>query len=261
MTCTASLSRQPALGGQRPNRLARVLGLAVLSLLTPAAAFAFAGIPNSGGCTDFMANPQDFARHRNADITYRLTNNFKSFYPDDFSQYLVRDVAELWEFYIGGVSPWNVDIADRFSYFRSDPAEPVYELKSVLSHEFGHALGMQHSDACFYNNNPATNLPYNLNFRTSGGDFVAQATLGPETMNEVPRASSPGVKASGPIDGYFRTPGRDDLEFMGAAYPFLSIDLVEIQAGTARITVDSTAAEDARVPAFPASADAKRPCV
>ncbi len=216
------------------------LAAAALALLAPSGALAFGGIPSSGQCTDFDADPQDFARHRDDDITYRLTNNFKSWYPDDFSQYLVKDVVELWEFYIGGVSPWNADIADRFSYYRSDPNTPVYELKSVLTHEFGHALGMQHSDACWYNLSNVDNQPLNLNFRTSGSVFTAQATLGPETMNEYARASSPGAKAGPPVDGYFRTPGRDDLEFMGMAYPFLSIDFVEIQNGTPRISLDST---------------------
>lgn len=210
------------------------------AILTPAPALAFGGIPSSGACTNFVNNPQDFARHRQGVITYRLTNNFKTRYPDDFSQYLVSDVAELWSEYIGGVTPWNADIVNRFSYYRNDPGEAVYELKSVLAHEFGHIAGMQHSDACFYNNNPNTNMPYNLNFRTSGGVFNVQATIGPEIMNEVPTASSPGAKAAGPIDGYFRTPGRDALQFAGAAYPFQSVMFQEVNAGPSVFLVDST---------------------
>ena len=83
-----------------------------------------------------------------------------------------------------------------------------------------------------------TNIPYNLNFRFSGSVFSVQATIGPEIMNEVPTASSPGVKASGPIDGYFRTPGRDELEFVGAAYPFQSINFVETNANSQVILFD-----------------------
>jgi hypothetical protein len=227
-----------------PRNSAALGAVIAAASFAPETAFAFAGIPDDFSCTDFIDNPQDFARHRQADITYRISNNFKARYPDDFSQYLVRDVVELWEVYVGGVTPWNQDIADRFSYYRRDPSSVVYELKSILSHEFGHAIGMQHSDACFYNTNDATGMPYNLNFRLSGSVFSVQATVGPETMNEVPTASSPGVKASGPIDGYFRTPGRDELEFMAAAYPFQSIDFVETNANSQVILFDSTDADD-----------------
>ncbi len=220
--------------------IAMCMTFAFLTLLPPRQAIAFAGIPDKGGCTDFINNEQDFGRHRQTDITYRLSNNFKARYPDDFSQYLVRDVVELWEDYIGGVTPWNQDITNRFSYYRRDPSEVVYELKSVLSHEFGHAIGMQHSDACYYNNNPSTNLPYNLNFRTSGGVFTVEPTVGPEIMNEVPTNASPGVKASGAIDGYFRTPGLDALEFIGAAYPFQSINFKETNSTSQVIRFDST---------------------
>ena len=212
----------------------------MMAVLIPTSAFAFAGMPSGSGCTDFINNPQEYRRHREADITYRISNNFKVRYPDEFSQYLVRDVVDLWEAYIGGVTPWNADITDRFSYYRNDPSKNVYELKSVLAHEFGHAIGMQHSDACYYNNNSNTNMPYFSNYRTSGGVFSVEPTIGPEIMNEVPRDSSPGVKASGIVRGYFRTPGRDALEFAGAAYPFQSIDFEEIFLGTPVILFDST---------------------
>jgi hypothetical protein len=86
-------------------RSVAVCAVAAVAYLTPESVLAFAGIPDSGGCTDFINNPQDFARHRLNDITYRISNNFKARYPDDFSQYLVRDVVELWEIYIGGVTP------------------------------------------------------------------------------------------------------------------------------------------------------------
>lgn len=216
--------------------LAFLLTATVLS--TPA--HSFAGIEPNVACSDFINSPQRFVRHRDGVITYRISQNFKARYPDSFSQYLVEDVARWWQDYISGFL-WTNDISNRFSYYRNDPNEPVYELKSVLLHEFGHAMGMQHSDACFYNNNSNTGMPWNSNFRTAGGgSFSIAATLGSEVMNEVPTASSPGQKAQGPIDGYFRTPGRDAFEFMNSAYPFQSLSLQEIQSGTPVILVDST---------------------
>jgi hypothetical protein len=210
-------------------------------MVLPLPAHAFAGIPGSG-CADLVGTPQKFFRHRDDDITYRISQNFKVRYPDAFSQYLVRDVARWWQDYISGFV-WKDDINDRFSYYRKDNNLPVYELKSVLTHEFGHAMGMQHSDACFYNINSNTGQPWKANYRTTGGGNVAvQPTIGPELMNEIWTVSSPGEKApkSLGIDGYNRTPGRDDFEFMNYAYPFQSLSLEEINSGNPDILVDTT---------------------
>ncbi|MEO9876408.1 MAG: hypothetical protein ABJM26_15685 [Anderseniella sp.] len=216
-----------------------------IPIFAPVPTYSFAGISDNVACANFIETPQGFARHRDGVVTYRISQNFKARYPDVFSQYLVRDTARWWQDYISGFL-WSDDISSRFSYYRKDTSEPVYELKSILAHEFGHAMGMQHSDACFYNTNDNTGAPWNSNFRTAGGGaFSIEPTLGPEILNEVPTASSPGQKAEGQIDGYFRTPGRDAFEFMNSAYPFQSLSLMEVQSGTPDILVDSTDAAPA----------------
>lgn len=223
----------------------RVVTLACccLILVVPEAAYPYAGISSTEGCADLVDTPQRFWRHRDGDLTYRISNNFKNRYPDDFSQYLVDDVVRWWEDYINVGLQWRIDIEERFSYLRQDPDSGVYELKSVLNHEFGHAMGMQHSDACFYNTNNATNMPWQANHRTGpGGVAFVQATLGPELMNEIWTESSPGQKApmSLGVDGYNRTPGQDDWEFINYAYPFQSISFDRIEAGMETVLFDST---------------------
>ncbi len=211
-----------------------------LSILAPSSASGFSGWIPGNGCADLVAEPDRYYRHRDAIITYRLSDNFKSFYPDAFTQYLVKDVARWWQDYLGAYV-WSADIHDRFSYFRRDDNQEIYEFKSIMAHEFGHAMGLQHSDACFYNVNGATGMPWLANHRTDGiGGAVVQPTLGPELMNESWLYSSPGAKAPIDIDGYNRTPGLDDLEFLAYAYPFPALTLNEINGGTPVILVDSS---------------------
>ena len=63
---------------RRAARNSAALGAVIAAAsFAPETAFAFAGIPDAGGCTDFINNPQDFVRHRQADITYRISNNFR----------------------------------------------------------------------------------------------------------------------------------------------------------------------------------------
>lgn len=203
-------------------------------------AHAFAGF-GAEACSDLVATPQRFRRHRDGNITYRISNNFIDRYPDLHSQYLVTDVVQWWEDYINSGYTWSDDIASRFSYFRQDPDKSVYELKSVLNHEFGHAVGMQHSDACFYNTNGDTGLPWESNHRTAGGGALqVQPTIGPELMNEGWTYASPGMKAPAVINGYNRLPGRDDWEFLNHAYPFQTLNFNQIDAGSPVILFDST---------------------
>ena len=224
------------------SALALAIAVSLFDVASPRPAHAFAGF-GPEDCADLVATPKRFWRLRAGSITYRISNNFKARYPDTFSQYLVTDVARLWEDYISSGFQWRDDIYDRFSYYRKDPSQSVYELKSVLLHEFGHAVGMQHSDACFYNTNSATNMPWMANHRSAGGGLLeVQPTVGPELMNEIWTESSPGMKAPMAlgIDGYNRSPGVDGWEFVKHAYPFQSLSFDQIGSGTPLILVDST---------------------
>ncbi|GAB4201540.1 MAG: hypothetical protein Tsb002_38140 [Wenzhouxiangellaceae bacterium] len=217
-----------------------MLAVAASLPMLPNSALAFAGISVTESCAALTVTPQRFVRHRDQAISYRISNNFIARYPDDFSQYLVEDAARWWQDYISGFL-WTDDIHDRFSYYRKDNNSAVYELKSVLMHEFGHAMGMQHSDACYYNINGATNMPWLSNHRSIGGGNVAvQPTVGPELMNETWVYSSPGAKSNAPIDGYNRTPGLDGFEFVNYAYPFSPLSLVKTNNAGQDILIDST---------------------
>ncbi len=212
--------------------------------LMPAQVFAFAGTLDTRGCSDWANTPQKLLRHRSETLTFGLTDNFKATYPDPFTQYLVEDVALWWEEYISGYQ-WTTDIHDAFSYFRKDESTQVYEFKSVMNHEMGHVMGMQHSDACYYNINGATGLPWESNFVSiGGGNAAVQATIGPELMNEIWTYSSPGQKAPKAlgIDGYNRTPGLDDFEFMNLTYPFSALALEKDEGTDALIMINSEGA-------------------
>lgn len=208
-------------------------------VLDPPPAHAFAGISMTESCADLASKPDRLVKHRPGQpITYFITNGYKSRYPDAFSQYLVEDVTRLWERYMGGAYDWSGDITSRFSYYRE--YENVYELKAVLLHEMGHALGMQHSDACYYNINGGTNQPWQSNYRTQSGNAFVMPTVGPELMNEGWAYSSPGAKVpTGTVNGYNRTPGVDDREFALFVYPFLGMSY-EKQNSSGVIRVDST---------------------
>jgi hypothetical protein len=220
--------------------LSALLACGIALIVSPRAVHAFAGQTNGGGCAQLIDTPQKFARLEDGTITYRLSENFKVRYPDAFSQYLVRDVMRWWQDYISGFL-WTDDIHDRFSYYREFPDRDIYELKSVLAHEAGHAVGMQHSDACYYNINGATGDPWESNYRSAGGGGLTVApTVGPELMNEGWTVSSPGEKSPKIIRGYNRTPGLDGFEFVNYAYPFQSLTFEETTSSSQDILFDST---------------------
>jgi hypothetical protein len=236
MTKHAS-SLQPRTRRLLPSaRLATAATLTTL-LLSASQAGAWAGITcgnSAPACGDVEVTPQRFARHHQGLITYRMTDGFKTYYPDAFSQFLIGDTLRLWVKYMNAQYSWSDDIESRFSYYR--PGNGAHEFKSVLLHEYGHTLGMQHSDACYYNGDPQ----YFLNHRSNGnGTASVAATIGPELMNEGWIESSPGQKGPMGAQGYNRTPGRDDWEWANYAYPFQSFSVSQVNAN-ATISVTST---------------------
>lgn len=115
------------------------------------------------------------------------------------------------------------------TYHREDDAEGLLvDLRSVVIHELGHVLGLQHADAVAYNTNPDTGQPYNRNFQfTNDGVPFKTLTYGGELMNEG-YSDTPGQKGQkGLATGeYHRVPSIDELDVFN--YMDLDIEFVEV---------------------------------
>ena len=190
------------------------------------------GPGDSGDCADFINVPERYYRLPSGQITFRITQNFMDRYPDPFSQYLVADSARLLtDFMSTHRYSWIDDIQNREHYLKLNYDHTYYGLKGILLHEFGHAMGMQHTDGCYYNINQETDDPWLSNYQLIGGGNVEVVEpSGLEIMDENPAAD-------------FITPDNDVFDFFTHAYPFQSIHFVHTTSSNQVIRVDSTDAD------------------
>ncbi len=210
-----------------------IAGLICALLMKQNSAFAFAGmIPGEGdygACADYISTPNQYFRLPTGQVTFRITQNFRDRYPDAFSQYLVADSARLMSDFLNSQRyNWIDDIQDREHYLRLDKDYTMYGLKGILLHEFGHAMGLQHNDGCYYNTNQSTGNPWHSNFELIGGGNVA-----------VTEPSGFEIMMGDPVAD-FLTPDVDVFDFMTRTYPFQSIDFVYTSNNNQTIRVDST---------------------
>jgi hypothetical protein len=199
------------------------LGLA-LALLQPApASHGFALIPNTatGGInlTDVLAEPDNFISWDKGTLGNPILYSFDASFLAAFSDPLLQQQVHL------AMQEWtqaSLDAARRgpaalYRWDRLSPGPPnFWDLRSIITHEVGHMLGSQHTDAAWFNG-----PPYERNYAPNGGGgYIATAPIGGEIMNE---GNGPGLPGSKPNKGlrrgeYWRHLSKDELTFIDYAY-------------------------------------------
>lgn len=192
-----------------PLRIAAALFVvASLLLATRAWSFALVDPTNQGNLADVLAEPEQFIRFDQPTVTWKMDQSFRDAWTDPYARYLVREtLADLAHestallTYGSGYGLWTE--FPLHHHRQSDNPAAVTDLRTVLLHEAGHAIGLQHADAAAYNtsqDDPPN--PYDLNFRLDPTlSFLFQDdTFGAEVMNE----------------GYSDTPGVKGEEGLGA---------------------------------------------
>lgn len=138
--------------------------------LAPSAAYGFASwsAQNTSNFTDIINHPDDYPSWDLTTITYRFTPAFDAAYPNPLLKDQVRLAFSQWN--AANITP-NGAVYD----YRRNGWQPFGDMRSIVTHELGHVLGLHHPDQ-------ADNV--NRNWRPDGmGGYVAQAATGDEVMN------------------------------------------------------------------------------
>jgi hypothetical protein len=161
-------------------------------------------------------------------IRWKMTSQFRERFPLAKQREQVRLAIAEWE---EGMFSAVRRAAPTYGWTRWSGASDFYDLRSIVTHEIGHALGANHPDAAWFNDS-GDGSPYNQNYVRQGGNWVPAPPIGGEIMNEGNDATSlPGSKPPKGLGhgAYWRTLSQDELDFLDHADP-TAIDFVEVGA-------------------------------
>lgn len=145
-----------------------------------------------------------------------MDSSFLAEFPDPLLQQQVRRAFQEWQLSSSSTSPTGSD--------RRDPLSPLtrrrlnvgapsnfWDLRTVVLHELGHALGAQHPDAAWLNGTP----PYRQNYGIDNqGNLVAQSPGGWEVMVEGSPLGSKGLREG----EYHRFLSKDEFDLLDYGY-------------------------------------------
>ena len=208
------------------SRFAMAIVLVGACTAGPAFGFAVSAVDGSGpSVSDLVADPNHyfaFGRGGQAQpIRYKFTPEFVARFSDPRVREQVHMAFDEWS----EATPDAQRRADeaRYGYTRHVlGSTPFIDIRSLVQHELGHALGSQHPDASWFNGNPQ----YMRNFTyDAGNNLVAAPPIGGEIMNEGQGVNNQGMGLpdAKPPRGlgwgeYWRKLSKDELAYLDYVY-------------------------------------------